>query len=121
MNTTSNGTLKKCCAVSFAAGFLLMDAVQASDLPALNLGNTTFYDGTPLPGGAGWTSSLYYSNYQGRKVTDKNGDEIGLPKSTTNVDASILQMIYQDGGGVGKNWGLSFCCRSSPKPTSMTA
>lgn len=108
MKDTTHCTLKKCCAVSFAAVFLPMGVVQANDLPAVNLGNTTFYDGTPLPGGAGWTSSLYYSNYQGRKVTDRQGDEIGLPKSTTHVDASILQLLYQDGSGVGKNWGLSF-------------
>ena len=101
-------TLTNSLAAFLIIGYLLTDIVRANDLPVVNLGFTTFYDGTPLPGGPGWMLSTYYSNYQGRKITDNHGDKVPLPKSTTNIDSSVFQLIYQNGEGKGKNWGLNF-------------
>lgn len=99
---------KSILATSICGLSLFAVMAQAGDLPAVNLGLTTFYDGAPIPGGPGWSTSLYSSHYEGRKITDRHGDEIGLPKSTTNIDVTALQLIYQDGARTDVNWGLSF-------------
>lgn len=81
---------------------------QASDLPVVNLGSTTFYDGAMVPGGSGWTGSLFYQAYHGDKITDNKGHEIGLPKSNTSIDSFLLQLIYQgQGGPLDSDWGFS--------------
>lgn len=81
---------------------------NATDLPAVNLGVTSFYDGAPIPGGPGWTMMANETHYEGRKITNKNGDTIGLPKSTTNFDTTVIQLAYQGSGGPwGGNWGFA--------------
>lgn len=100
---------KKSVLAHSLCGFSLFAGIaQAGDLPTVNLGLTTFYDGAPIPGGPGWSASVYSSRYEGRRITDNRGDAIGLPKSTTSVDATALQLIYQDGASKNVNWGLSF-------------
>lgn len=90
------------------AGCSINHAALATDLPVVNLGATTFYDGAKIPGGNGWTSLLYYQNYEANKITDNKGHEIGLPKSKVNVDSVLLQMVYQgEGGPMNTDWGLS--------------
>lgn len=90
------------------AGCSINHAALATDLPVVNLGATTFYDGATTPGGNGWTGALYYQNHDANKITNDKGDEIGLPKSKVNIDSVLLQMIYQgEGGPMNTDWGLS--------------
>lgn len=89
-------------------GCSISHAAVATDLPVVNLGATTFYDGASPPGGNGWSSQLYYQNHDANKITNNKGDEIGLPKSKVNIDSVLLQMIYQgEGGPMNTDWGLS--------------
>lgn len=82
--------------------------VLATDLPVVNLGATSFYDGAEIPGGKGWTTSLFYQNYNGSKIVDNKGHAIGLPKSTTNIDSVLTQLVYQgEGGPLNSDWGFS--------------
>lgn len=86
----------------------LSSPAKATDLPAVNLGSTTFYDGAPLPGGPGWYGSLFLNHYDGRKLTDNDGARIALPKSEVTVDTATLQLIYQGTGGpLSSDWGFS--------------
>lgn len=89
-------------------GCAIHGGANAADLPVVNLGSTTFYDGAEVPGGKGWTASLFYQNYRGDKITDNKGHEIGLPKSTTHIDSVLMQLIYQgQGGPMNTDWGFS--------------
>ncbi|WP_459747620.1 SphA family protein [Pseudomonas sp. 3A(2025)] len=89
-------------------GCSLNSGAQAADLPVVNLGSTTFYDGAEIPGGKGWSASLFYQNYRGHKITDNKGHEIGLPKSDTRIDSVLMQLIYQgEGGPMNTDWGFS--------------
>ncbi|WP_312026257.1 transporter [Pseudomonas sp. MSSRFD41] len=94
--------------VSLIVGCSIHIKAHAVDLPVVNLGSTTFYDGAEVPGGKGWSASLFYQNYRGRKITDNKGHEIGLPKSSTNIDSVLMQLIYQGSGGPhDSDWGFS--------------
>lgn len=73
--------------------------VHATDLPAVNLGSTTFYGGAPVSAGPGWYTSLFMNHYDGHKMTDNTGQHIPLPSSTMAVDTVTLQMLYQGEGG----------------------
>lgn len=89
-------------------GYSIHSGANASDLPVVNLGSTTFYDGAEVPGGKGWTTSLFYQNFDGSKITDNKGHKIGLPKSKTNIDSVLTQLIYQgQGGPMNSDWGFS--------------
>lgn len=89
-------------------GCSIANGAQALDLPVVNLGATSFYDGAEVPGGKGWSTSLFYENYQGSKITDNKGHEISLPKSSTSIDSVLMQLIYQgQGGPMNTDWGFS--------------
>ncbi len=98
-----------CASITALIGCLMLNSTtQATDLPAVNLGSTTFYDGAPLPGGPGWYGSLFLNHYEARKITDNDGQRIGLPKSQVSVDTTTLQLIYQgEGGPLHSDWGFS--------------
>jgi hypothetical protein len=82
--------------------------IQATDLPAVNLGLTSFYDGAPVPGGTGWTGSIFYTSYDGKRIANNKGADVPLPKSATKIDTTILQLIYQGTGGpLESDWGFS--------------
>ena len=86
----------------------LSNPVNAGDLPVVNLGTTTFYDGAPLPSGPGWYGSLFFGHYDGRKLTDNDGKKVDLPTSRIEIDTATLQTIYQGvGGPMGSDWGFS--------------
>ncbi|MFC6478753.1 transporter [Pseudomonas asuensis] len=82
--------------------------IHATDLPAVNLGLTSFYDGAPVPGGPGWTGSIFYTHYDAKRITDNKGNKVSIPKSTTQIDTTALQLIYQGTGGpLESDWGVS--------------
>jgi hypothetical protein len=82
---------------------------QAYDLPALNLGLTSFLDGGP-PAGPGFYFTQYLQFYTSGKFADKNGNELLPPFAGERLNAfvSLSQFIYQSNQDVllcGK-WGL---------------
>lgn len=89
-----------CCMI---AG--LTAPARAYDLPALNLGFTSFLDGGP-PAGPGFYFTEYAQWYTSKRFTDQNGDKIGPFKLDAWV--SLSQLIYQSNQKVllGGKWGM---------------
>lgn len=69
-------------------------AAQAYDLPGLNLGSTSFYDGSPAPGGPGWYIEEYLSYSRAERFNDADGNKLALPKQQLEVFAPTTQIIY---------------------------
>ena len=91
--------------------------VQAYDLPAVNLGFTSFLDGAP-PAGPGWYAQQYVQFYRNGRLTDPDGNRLQIPKpppggplSQASVDANIgiTQLIYQSDQELlaGGKWGIN--------------
>jgi hypothetical protein len=80
-------------------------SAAAYDLPALNLGFTSFLDGGP-PAGPGFYFTEYLQCYSSNRLTDQNGDKIGPFK--LDVWVSLSQLIYQSDQKVllGGKWGM---------------
>ena len=86
----------------------VMDGAYAYDLPALNLGFTTFIDAAP-PAGNGWYFSQYVQHYRADKFKDKNGNTIGLPDPEVNVTVGLTQAIFiSEFQLLGGNAGINF-------------
>lgn len=66
----------------------------AADLPAVNLGMTSFLDGMP-PAGSGWYGTQYLQYYTTGRVNDNAGNKIGLPKQDIDLFAGLSQLVYQ--------------------------
>ncbi|MFL7965576.1 transporter [Pseudomonas kielensis] len=77
----------------------LSPLVHAYDLPGLNLGSTSFYDGSPAPAGPGWYLEEYLTYSKADRFNDAHGDKLPLPKQTVEVFAPTTQIIY-----VGQPW-----------------
>jgi hypothetical protein len=85
-------------------------SVHAYDLPAVNLGFTSFMDGGP-PAGPGFYVSEYLQYYTSEQFTDHEGNDL-LPKNAEedlDVFVSLTQFIYQSDQALlfGGKWGLN--------------
>jgi hypothetical protein len=99
-----------------AAGFAvtLAPAAQAYDLPAVNLGFTSFLDGAP-PAGPGWYAQQYLQFYRKGRLRDADGNTLFLPTPRgpegAEVDATIglTQILYQSDQPLvaGGKWGIN--------------
>ncbi len=72
----------------------LSSATQAYDLPGLNLGSTSFYDGSPAPAGPGWYLEEYLTYSRASRFNDANGNKLPLPRQDLEVVAPTTQIIY---------------------------
>ena len=86
----------------------------AYDLPAVNLGFTSFLDGAP-PSGPGWYVQQYVQLYRNARLKDGNGNDRSLPtpagprKASVDANIGITQLTYQSNQTLllGGRWGLN--------------
>ncbi|HTP66497.1 MAG TPA: transporter [Geobacteraceae bacterium] len=87
----------------------LSPTAMAYDLPAVNLGFTTFLDGGP-PAGPGLYFTQYFQYYHAGKFKDAKGNDLPLPRPDLNAYISLSQVIYQSNQTVpltfGAKWGV---------------
>ncbi|WEK07606.1 MAG: transporter [Candidatus Pseudomonas colombiensis] len=87
--------LKPCLRTAAAAISVALCAnAQAYDLPGLNLGSTSFYDGSPAPAGPGWYLEEYLTYSRANRFNDANGNKLALPNQQLEVVAPTTQIIY---------------------------
>jgi hypothetical protein len=93
-----NRTLFRAFGVCFAT--ISAQPALGYELPALNLGFTSFMDGAP-PSGPGWYVQQYLQTYRNGKLKDADGKDLRLPtprgleKADVDVNAGLTQVIYQ--------------------------
>ncbi|MCU0588379.1 MAG: transporter [Syntrophobacteraceae bacterium] len=92
-------------------GLVMLGHVSAwaYQLPAVNLGFTSFLDGGP-PAGPGWYLTQYLQYYHSDELKGPDGDRL-LPSfadETLDVFVSLTQLIYQSDQNVllGGKWGM---------------
>jgi len=83
--------LRPVAAITF---FALSSAAHAYDLPGLNLGRPSFYDGSPAPAGPGWYLEEYLTYSRASRFNDANGNKLALPRQDVEVVAPTTQIIY---------------------------
>jgi len=105
---------KQSSVVGLMLGLLCCQSAGAYDLPAVNLGFTSFLDGAP-PSGPGWYGQQYAQFYRSARLKDADGDNALIPTpsglSSAEVDANIglTQLVYQSDQPLLFNgkWGLN--------------
>ncbi|NMG71201.1 SphA family protein [Parazoarcus communis] len=85
-------------------GCVLSASAAAYELPAVNLGLTTFIDGAP-PAGPGWYVSEYLQYYSADTLRDKNGKSLPLPKQEIEVTSLVSQAIWMSANTL---WGAHY-------------
>lgn len=91
----------------FGASLLGISTSQAYDLPVVNLGLTSFLDGG-VPAGPGVYAQAYYQSYSSERLTDDQGDALGLPKTRLDYQVLVTQLTWLSshrlaGGSLGIN------------------
>lgn len=97
-----------------ACGLALAPAAQAYDLPAVNLGFTSFLDGAP-PAGPGWYVQQYVQFYRKGRLKDGGGDDSlvptprGFEKAEVDLNIGLTQLVYQSDQPLllGGKWGMN--------------
>ena len=100
--------IKVLLVVMVLAGGLVWSApADAYDLPAVNLGFTSFLDGGP-PAGPGFYFTQYLQYYTSTELNDEKGDAQPVPDPEIGVTVSLSQFIYQSNQPIllGGKWGL---------------
>ncbi|AWN73606.1 transporter [Legionella anisa] len=78
----------------FSLAFLLASSsTLAYDQPVVNLGYTSFYDGSP-PSGPGFYFQDYFQYYTSNRFNDNKGNKLPLPRTELDVVANVTQFIY---------------------------
>jgi hypothetical protein len=96
------------------AGLIMVSSAQAYDLPAVNLGFTSFLDGAP-PSGPGWYVQQYVQIYRNGGLKDSGGDDLLLPtqrgfeKAEVDANIGLTQLVYQSDQPLllGGKWGMN--------------
>jgi hypothetical protein len=96
------------------AGLIMVSSPQAYDLPAVNLGFTSFLDGAP-PSGPGWYVQQYVQIYRNGGLKDSGGDDLLLPtqrgfeKAEVDANIGLTQLVYQSDQPLllGGKWGMN--------------
>lgn len=95
--------------LSLVGGLLCTVPAQAYDLPAVNLGFTSFLDGGP-PAGPGFYFQQYIQYFHSDQFTDKRGNDLLPSVADEDLDVWIFlfQGIYQSDQPLllGGKWGL---------------
>jgi hypothetical protein len=94
---------------------LTASTAQAFDLPAVNLGFTSFLDGGP-PSGPGWYFQEYLHYYDGDKLVGDDGNAAlaptprGFEEHSADAFVAMQQLVYQSDTPLlmGGKWGLNF-------------
>jgi hypothetical protein len=97
-----------------AMGLAVAPMGHAYDLPAVNLGFTSFLDGAP-PSGPGWYVQQYLQLYRDGALKNSSGNDVRLPtprgfeKASVDANIGLTQLVYQSDQPLllGGKWGMN--------------
>ena len=97
-----------------AMGLAVAPMGHAYDLPAVNLGFTSFLDGAP-PAGPGWYVQQYVQLYRDGAFRSSSGNDVRLPtprgfeKASVDANIGLTQLVYQSDQPLllGGKWGMN--------------